>query len=236
ARWFGDAPHGQLALPLRSAPAVAVAYALIAATALWVRRAGRRLEPHRLAAGAAWRRLYRPRRLALAAGAAAVVGLVLWRLTAPPGSPGALTVSFLDVGQGDATLIQDAGGAAVLFDGGPPEARVARLIRNLGVRRLSIVVATHQSRDHQGGLHEVLRRFPVSLFVDGGDGTRDPDFIALAHEADERGIRRVASRAGETLRAGGLTIRILSPRPRAPGPPPGDPNLRATVAIVSEGN
>jgi len=235
ARWFGDAPHGQLALPLRSAPAVAVAYALIAATALWVRRAGRRLEPHRLAAGAAWRRLYRPRRLALAAGAAAVVGVVLWRLTAPPGSPGALTVSFLDVGQGDATLIQDAGGAAVLFDGGPPEARVARLIRNLGVKRLSVVVATHQSRDHQGGLAEVLQRFPVDLFLDGGDATRDRAFRALEAEAARRGVESVKAVAGQTLHAGGLKIQVLWPTPRPPGPPPGDPNERAVAAVVSEG-
>jgi competence protein ComEC len=236
ARWFGDAPHGQAALALRSPLAVAGAYALLSAAAGAAWWLARRAEPRAPAWAAAWRRLPRPRRRAVAAAIAAALLFGGWALTAPPAPPRRLTVSFLDVGQGDATLIQDPSGAAVLFDGGPPEARVARLIRNLGVKRLSIVVATHQSRDHQGGLHEVLRRFPVSLFVDGGDGTRDPDFIALEHEADERGIRRVASRAGETLRAGGLTIRILSPRPRAPGPPPGDPNLRATVAIVSEGN
>jgi competence protein ComEC len=169
--------------------------------------------------------------------AAATAALLFggWALTGPPPAPRRLSVSFLDVGQGDATLIQDPSGAAVLFDGGPPEARVARLIRNLGVKRLSLVVATHQSRDHQGGLHEVLRRFKVGLFLYGGDGTRDPDFIKLEHEADARHIKRVQSRAGETLRAGGLTIRILSPPPRGPGPPPEDPNQRATVAIVSEG-
>jgi competence protein ComEC len=159
-----------------------------------------------------------------------------WSATAPPGAPRRLSVSFLDVGQGDATLIQDPSGAAVLFDGGPPEARVARLIRNLGVKRLSLVVATHQSRDHQGGLHEVLSRFHVGLFLDGGDGTRDPDFRKLEHEADARGIRRVQARAGETLHAGGLTIQILSPPPRPPGPPPDDPNQRAVVAIVREGS
>jgi competence protein ComEC len=195
----------------------------------------RRAEPHAPAWAAAWRRLPRSRRLALAAALGIALLFGGWTATAPPSQPRRLTVSFLDVGQGDATLIQDPSGAAVLFDGGPPEARVARLIRNLGVKRLSLVVATHQSRDHQGGLHEVLRRFPVGLFLDGGDGTRDPDFIGLEHEVDQRGIRRVAARAGQTLHAGGLTIRVLSPAPRAPGPPPEDPNLRAVVAIVSEG-
>jgi len=235
ARWFGDAPHGQAAVALHSPLAVAAAYGALAAAALVVRGLARRAEPHAPAWGAAWRRLPRRRRLLLAAGAAMAIALGGWTATAPPGPPGQLTVSFLDVGQGDATLIQDPSGAAVLFDGGPPEARTARLIRNLGVKKLSLVVATHQSRDHQGGLHDVLRRFQVGLFLDGGDGTRDPDFVKLEREADRRGIRRVAARAGQRLRAGNLAIQILSPPPRGPGPPPADPNLRAVVAIVREG-
>jgi competence protein ComEC len=235
ARWFGDAPHGQLALPLRSPLQLALAYVVIALGVLAVRQALRGSEPRRLAGAASWRRLPRERRVALGVCGAALATFVLWRGTGPTAAPRALTVSFLDVGQGDSTLIQDPSGAAVLFDGGPPEARVARLIRNLGVRRLSVVVATHQSRDHQGGLPEVLARFPVDLFLDGGDGTRDGAFRALEASADARHIRRVNALAGETLHAGGLTIRVLAPAPRPAGPPPGDPNKRAVVAIVSEG-
>ncbi len=235
ARWFGDAPHGQATVALRSPLSVAAAYALMAAVALLVRRLIRSLEPRAPAWASAWRRVPRFRRLGIAAMVVFALGLVGWCATGPPAPPSYLTVSFLDVGQGDATLIQDPSGAAVLFDGGPPEARAARLIRNLGVKRLSVVVATHQSRDHQGGLHEVLRRFPVGLMLDGGDGTRDPDFRSLEQEADARGIRRVTARAGETLRAGGLTIQILSPGPRPPGPPPSNPNARAVVAVVREG-
>jgi competence protein ComEC len=235
ARWFGDAPHSQAALELHSPLAVAAAYGVLAAIALAVWVAARRLDSYAPAWAAAWRRQPQPRRLALVALAVCALVLGGWSATAPPAPPRRLTVSFLDVGQGDATLIQDPSGAAVLFDGGPPEARVARLIRNLGVKRLSLVVATHQSRDHQGGLHEVLRRFPVGLFLDGGDRTSDPDFRGLEAEADARGIRRIAARAGELLRAGGLTVQVLSPPPRGPGPPPENPNQRAVVAIVREG-
>ena len=236
ARWFGDAPDGQASLALRSPLSVIAVYAGIVAAAAVLRHAARKTEPHALGWAAAWRRLPRPHRRLAAVGTVIAVAASLWWTTAPPPAPRHLTVSFLDVGQGDATLVQDPSGAAVLFDGGPPEARVARLIRNRGVKRLSIVVATHQSRDHQGGLHEVLKRFPVELFLDGGDGTRDGDFRRLEAEADARGIRRVAARAGERLRAGGLTIDVLSPQPRGAGPPPGDPNQRAVVAVVSEGS
>jgi competence protein ComEC len=157
-------------------------------------------------------------------------------VTAPPPPPRHLTIDFIDVGQGDSTLIRDSTGAAVLFDGGVPEARVDRTLRRLGVRKLSVVVATHQSRDHHAGLLQVVKRFPVGLFLDGRDGVDDPSFIALEQEVDRRRIPRRPTRAGEQLRVGGVTIRIVWPPPRdTRTPPPGDPNERATVAIVSEG-
>ena len=49
ARWFGDAPHGQLALPLRSPFAVVAAYALLALAVVGLRRGLRASEPRRLA-------------------------------------------------------------------------------------------------------------------------------------------------------------------------------------------
>jgi competence protein ComEC len=150
-----------------------------------------------------------------------------------PAAPDRLTISFLDVGQGDATLVQHPDGSAVLFDGGPAEARVARLLQQAGVRRLSAVVATHASADHHGGLAEVIRRFPVDLLLDGGDGTADADFRHLLSDARGRGIRVTPARAGQELRAGGLAISVLTPSPRPPGPAPEDPNPRAVVAIVS---
>jgi competence protein ComEC len=234
-RTFADAPGSQVALPLGSRAAVLLAYALIAAVTGAVRRAARRAEPRTSTAAAAWRRLPSRSRLAAVALLAALAAGG-WRLaTEPPSPPGRLTVSFLDVGQGDATLIQDGSGAAALFDGGPPEARVYRLLRAAGVSHLDLMVATHQSRDHQGGLAEVLDRIPTDTLLENGDGTRDPGFLTLLADADRRGVRRIAARAGQVLRVGRLTIRVLAPPPRPPGPPPEDPNQRAVAAVVSEG-
>ncbi len=143
-------------------------------------------------------------RLAAALGCVALAAVLWWRHAHPPfrAGPGEVVVSFLDVGQGDATLVQDGDGTSVLFDGGPPEAAVHRALRAAGVRRLDLVVATHQSRDHQGGLHAVLARIPTRLLLENGDGTADPDFRRLLAEADARGIRRVTARAGQVLRGG----------------------------------
>ncbi len=237
AERFTDVPAGQLSVPLRSPVATGAVYAGMAAAALALWRAARPLAPRAVEALSRWRGL--PRRTRAGLAAALAVALVLpagWALRAPP-PPGRLTVRFLDVGQGDATLIQHPDGTAVLFDGGPPEGGVARLLRRAGVRRLTVVVATHASRDHHGGLVEVLRRFPVDVVLDGGDGATDPGFAAVRREAAARGTRLIRATAPLTLGlAGGrLSVDVLSPEPRPPGPPPEDPNPRAVVALVSSG-
>jgi competence protein ComEC len=235
-RAFADSPGASVVLPLGSRVGVAVAYGLMGTAVAALRRGARRVEPRASSTAAAWRRLPRRSRLAAMALAGAVAAGGWRAATATPAPPRQLTVSFLDVGQGDATLVQDGAGAAVLFDGGPPEARVYRLLRHAGVSRLDLMVATHQSRDHQGGLQEVLDRIPTDTLLENGDGTRDPGFHALLADADARGTRRMPARAGQVLHVGRLTIRILAPAPRPPGPPPDDPNERAVAAVVSEGS
>jgi competence protein ComEC len=236
AERFADLPGARVGVPLRSPARVVAAYFLLAAAAAAGAQAGRAVGPRADELAAAWRRRPRAQRLAVAAAVLAALSLPAAQLLSGPAAPGGLTVRFLDVGQGDATLIQHPDGTAVLFDGGPPEAGTARLLRQAGVRRLSLVVATHASRDHHGGLPDVLDRYPVDTLLDGGDGTRDPSFRALLAEAAARNMHRVRAVAPMTIRAGGLRIAVLSPPPRPRGPPPEDPNPRAVVAVVSAGS
>jgi competence protein ComEC len=231
---FAELPHAVAAIRLPGPVAVLAAYAVLAGIAVAGGRIGRRAAPYVDEVRARARVV--SRRTLLGAGMALLAAVVLAAgPLASPAPPGRLTVSFLDVGQGDATLVQHPDGSAVLFDGGPADARVVRLLRQAGIDRLSAVVATHASADHHGGLAEVLRRFPVDLLLDGGDGTDDPDFRGVLATARERGIPVRAARAGQYLRAGGLEISVLSPVPRPPGPAPEDPNPRAVVAIVTSG-
>jgi competence protein ComEC len=105
------------------------------------------------------------------------------------------------------------------------------------VHRLDLMVATHQSRDHQGGLHEVIDHIPTSLLLENSDGSRDRDFRRLIAEAEARGIRHLPAREGQVLRLGRLRIEILSPAPLPPdAPAPEDPNPRGVAAIVSAGD
>jgi competence protein ComEC len=101
----------------------------------------------------------------VAAGATAGVALAA-RLPQPPRD---LTISFLDIGQGDATLIQH-GRAAVLVDTGPPDGPILERLREAGVRRLDLLVATHAALDHDGAAAEVLGEIPVAMVLDGEEG------------------------------------------------------------------
>ncbi|HKF80113.1 MAG TPA: ComEC/Rec2 family competence protein [Thermoleophilaceae bacterium] len=236
AERFAALPGASVGVRAGSGIVLAAAYCALGLLGGAVVLMRRRAQDRAIELAARWRRAPARRRRAVLAAAGLMVALTLVRLLGPAAPPRALTVRFLDVGQGDATLIQHPDGTAVLFDGGPPEGGVARLLRRAGVRRLAAVVATHHSRDHHGGLREVLEQFPVGVLLDGGDGTRDPTFRAVEGAADRRGVRRVPASAPMELRAGALRIRVLSPPPRPPGPPPDDPNARAVVAIVSSGS
>jgi competence protein ComEC len=144
-------------------------------------------------------------------------------------------LSFLDIGQGDATLVQH-GEHALLVDSGPPGGPIVRRLREAGARRLDALVITHASADHDGGAAAVLRAVPVGQVLDGGEVTQPTTGRrAAAAAARDRGVARVASDVGQTVRAGPITARVLWPPRSRTAARAADPNLRATVLHVSDG-
>jgi competence protein ComEC len=176
------------------------------------------------------------RRSRMFAVAAAVFVLVAiaWRAAPDPvlPPPAGLRITFLDVGQGDATLIQ-APRAAILVDQGPPEADVARQLRRFGIAELSLLVLTHPQRDHVGGAADVLRSTRVHTVLDPRLASSAPEERAALAEARERRVTVVTARPGLEYALGTLRMRVLWPD--GPGVASADPNLRATVCLVSYG-
>jgi competence protein ComEC len=149
-----------------------------------------------------------------------------------PPSPAGLRVSFLDVGQGDAALLQVKQGA-VLVDQGPPEARVVRQLAHLGVDELALVVLTHPQRDHVGGAAEVLRTLEVEALLDPDQPVANSYEEEALEAADERGVRVVTARQGQVLELGRLVLRVLWPDGSARSTD--DPNDHAIVLLASYG-
>jgi competence protein ComEC len=189
------------------------------------------------AAGFAARRIRPPRAPRLAALLALTVLVVAgWKFTQPGGHvppPSGLRMTFLDVGQGDSTLIEVPEGA-ILVDEGPPEANVAGQLRRLGVRRLAVVVLTHPSRDNIGGAEKVVRELEVGLVLEPDLPFPNPFGAPALREARARRIPIVVTRTGRGLSLGRLRLRVLWPDGRAS--PADDPNDHATVLLVSYGD
>ena len=130
-----------------------------------------------------------------------------------------LRVSVLDVGQGDAILLQPAGAPAVLVDGGPPGADLERKLEQAGVERLGAAIVTHDQSDHAGGIEELLGRLPVDRLVYARLGPR-PGLRGAAAAGCQprrgRGRRVSCAPAGCASRSSGR--RASCSTGRVPGP------------------
>lgn len=171
-----------------------------------------------------WRQRERRRRNIIRASAAAALAALLlllffldlyWRpldtLFASQKAPslpameaGELRVHFLDVGQGDCTLIQFPDGKAMMVDGGDgsADAYIGEYCRAVGVQKFDCVLLTHPDDDHAAGLSSVLRTF-------GADTVWAPYFPASYNEAFGSFLGEAAA-CGANVRISQLYEHILS--------------------------
>jgi competence protein ComEC len=156
------------------------------------------------------------------------VSVLLLELGAKRGgrSAGMLRVTALDVGQGDANLVELPDGAAWLVDAGgmvgnPVDTGatvVLPVLRQKRRTRLDVMVLTHPHPDHFGGLPAVLREIDVGELWDSGQGEAEgagPTYASLLALARARHVpvRRPAELCGHPRRHGAATIELLAPCP-----------------------
>jgi competence protein ComEC len=239
ATWCGHPDWAYLDVRL-SIVGMAASYAAIAGAALLVLRLARRLQIARLKRVSAGRNAFsshakektlRPWMGACVAAVFVALGSA-WAVVGD--GAGAvepvkgLRISVLDVGQGDAILLQPARAPAVLIDGGPPEGDLAGRLHDAGVESLGAAIVTHGQADHAGGIEELLGAMPVSHLVYGRLDR------ALLAEASSVGTAPMRVVGGDTLRSGALHLQVLSPpRELLAEPLAGaDPNAQALVVLA----
>lgn len=130
--------------------------------------------------------------------------VIIWTLPVPHG----LAVSFLNIGQGDAILIQGPTGVDVLVDGGP-DSSVLREVGNVLPffdRSIDAVVATHPDADHISGLPYILNRYEVKTILEPGVlGTTRAwaTFVDATNSEIKNGAAHILARRGTRLILGG---------------------------------
>ena len=121
-----------------------------------------------------------------------------------------MTVHFIDVGHGDATLIVAKDGESLLVDGGPSGETIRDRLTTLGITDLDAILATHPDPEHTDGLVEVLDMFEVEQFYWNGQTDETPTFVELM-KAAEAEAELIVSRRGDTIELGNVTIKVLHP-------------------------
>ena len=180
-------------------------------------------------------------RSALLMGILCIVAWWLWS-PRPFSKEGQVRVTFLDVGQGDSTVIELPAGTVTLIDGGATYERfdvgrsvVAPFLWNRGIRRIDHVIGTHPQLDHVGGLAWILAHFHVEHFWTNGV-TRSEGFwrkieaaLALRH------LQPTVATEGQLISAGdACRMSVLNPRPRPETPPATKSESLNNLSVVTE--
>lgn len=229
-------PFAAVAIPPELGPAAAlVTAALVLAAPSVVRRARARRTRHRARhqapRGGTTRspgptRRGSPIPASRAARAVAVVAAIVVALStlALADAAGRSTrLVMLDVGQGDAILVESRSGGRMLVDGGPdPE----RLLLELDARvppwdrRIDLVVLTHPHEDHVAGLVRVLERYRVGRVFEPGMRGQSPGWEAWNETlSGGHGPPRATLAAGARLRLDEVTVTVLWPEAGVPVEP-----------------
>ena len=148
-------------------------------------------------------------------------------------------IHFLDVGQGDGTLVR-LGRDDVLVDGGGSPAggfdsagRVLEpALRALGVRALRAVVFTHADADHVENALAILRDYPVGGLVISHHAARPEVLGLLLAEAEARGIPVLEAARGQSLILDGGALRFLAPDAVGVRDASRDENARSLAVVV----
>ncbi len=133
-----------------------------------------------------------------------------------------LSISFIDVGQGDSILIEASNGQKVLIDGGGKRSSIGQgdkigsrivvpFLHNRGINKLDLVVLTHPHDDHLGGLVSVLKEIKTDEVIDSGFAYDSPAYENFLELIKKNKIKYRTVKAGDVISIDGAKGHVLNP-------------------------
>jgi len=124
-----------------------------------------------------------------------------------------LKIIFLDIGQGDAILIQTEDNKNILIDGGPDKGIIYKLDQYIPFyqRQIDLMILTHPDPDHLNGLVEVLKRYQVERVFYNGVEDSDLSYKEFLREIEEKKIKNEIVWFGKNFEFGNGKIEVLYP-------------------------
>ncbi len=145
---------------------------------------------------------------------------------------GIVTITYLDVGQGDSILIQTPSDNTILIDGGPDSSVLSKIGRQLPFydHTIEFVILTHAHSDHVAGLVDILKRYEVQSVLFSAVEHSSPDYLEWKTLLSEQGIQSLFPIAGQVFQFGEVTLEVLFPFEDLSGESPKDLNATSIVA------
>ena len=142
-----------------------------------------------------------------------------------------MEVHFLDVGQGDATLVK-CGGHAMLIDAADDSkgTYLQNYLQKQGVTRLDYLILTHPDSDHIGGAPVVITKFDIGQVFVSNYEKDNRTYQKLIQALDDKGHSAVTPKPGETFYLGSAAFTILGPDRTYE-----DPNNASVVLLLRNG-
>ena len=150
---------------------------------------------------------------------------------------GDVKVHVLDVGQGDAILLEASNGKRVLVDAGTKKSNVVGQLKQRGIHRLDLVIATHAHADHIGGMPDVLTHLKPKIYVDNGMRHTTMTYRRTMAAVEESGATYRGAIQGRVFNVeDDLKLTILHPRSNLLSGTRSDLNSNSVVIRIDHGS
>ena len=127
-----------------------------------------------------------------------------------------LKIYFLDVGQGDASLIVSTSGQVAMIDSGPDESVILNHLKNLHISHIDLLIASHAHGDHITGMDKIIAQYKPKAFIDPGIPHTTWNYKKMINAIEKYNINYYEG-TSRKINLGSISFTIL---------PPANPNIK----------